>query len=72
MYFIQIAAIAMSVLGILCFVFESKQKSDEGGSGVKDTPFGCILCLLANAIFAFNDGTLISLMTYQSINGYKI
>lgn len=46
----------VSVLGILCFVYESGNIRSENGNGVKDTMSGCLLCLLANFLFAVCDG----------------
>ena len=45
----------VSVLGIFCFVYESESKSSDDGDGVSDTMHGCLLCLLANFLFAACD-----------------
>jgi len=52
----KIMAVLVSVAGILCYVYEAKhKKKNSAGNGVDDTVWGCMLCLLANFMFAFCD-----------------
>ena len=55
----KILAVIVSILGILCYVFEANGKTNKPDNAKSnsngDTLWGCSLCLLANFLFAFCD-----------------